>query len=61
MAASNFIKPEKPFLLFYGEDEDAGWMWAKTEKDLRKLADELKEEGVSVREMMEIDCLRKII
>jgi hypothetical protein len=56
-----FLKPEKPFLLI-AEDKDGevSYSWLETEEELIEVAAELKSEGLTITDSIEIGSVRDI-
>lgn len=56
-----FVRPEKPYLIHYEDlDGNAGWSWIDTEDTMLKVVSELKQNGMSIKDIVEVGSLREI-
>lgn len=55
-----FLKPEKPFLLIYTDNDNVSYAWLETEEDLQEVITEVKSYGCEIQDAIEIGSCREI-
>lgn len=55
MEEKYFVKPDKPFLLIYADnDSSVSYAWFETEEELREVAEEVRSYGCEICDAVEI-------
>lgn len=55
-----FLKPERPFLLIYTDDNTVSYAWLETEEELREVIAEVISYGCEIQDAIEIGSCREI-
>ena len=55
-----FLKPERPYLLIYTDNDVVSYSWLETEEDMKELIKEVKSYGCEIADAIEIGSCREI-
>lgn len=55
-----FLRPERPFLLIYTDNDAVSFAWLETEEELREVIAEVKSYGCEISDAIEIGSCREI-
>ena len=56
-----FLKPERPFLLIYTDNDEISYAWLETEEELKEVIAEVKSYGCEISDAIEIGSCRDVI
>lgn len=57
---NTFLRPERPFLLIYTDDDVVSYAWLETESELQDVIAEVKSYGCEICDAIEIGSSREI-
>lgn len=61
MSENIFIKPDRPFLLIYTDDNDeVSYLWTESEEELMEVIAEVTSYGCKIQDAIEIGSCRDI-
>ena len=55
-----FLKPERPFLLIYTDNDTVSYAWLETEEELKEVIAEVISYGCEIQDAIEIGSCREI-
>lgn len=59
-AKNMFLKPERPFLLIYADNDEVNYAWLESEEELKEVIAEVASYGCKICDAIEIGSLREI-
>lgn len=57
---NTFLKPERPFLLIYTDNDEVSYAWLESEEELRQVIEEVTSYGCKIQDAIEIGSIREI-